>query len=774
MISRQHRWLLSSEILLAWFVLFMLLFYTYLELVAAPYLGFNYNPSNGQISEIYPNSRQAGLEIGDKLVAVDDLYFEEWNQVLRAPLFPNANRGESLALQIQEKGQESIQRVDWAVPGFTWDELNARIRNGWWLGYLFWVFGLATLLFVRPLDAKRRLLAALFLLTALWLTAGNTSRWGHGESRIVYRVALIFSAPVMLHLHWLYPRSLGPLSLATSSLRFRMWVHRLGWIVYGLTTLVALLQCFELIPSDTGILAFAIGLIGSLGLLVVHYVRQPDVRLNIRLLLIALLFAVLPLSVLAFVFTFTVVPPGGSFMLLALPIIPGAYFYSIYRYQLGGSEFRANRLIAVYLYLILLATVIPIATTIMGGQGADDSSVALLNTMAGIVIALITIYGFPPFQRFVERWLLAMPLPPMQLIDTYLERITITLNEASMVQLLRDEVLPSLLIRQSALLRIRNNEATAFYTTGETLPPSVVEGLVDHLHKEAVYRFYASPELPASTWVKTALALQVEGKLIGIWLLGRHDPDDLYSPVEIATLQTLARQTALALANIDQAAQLQALYQANIERQEQESMKMAHLLHDAILNQAAVLYMSLNAATLTQRVEDAYAKLKEQIHQMISTLRPPSLDLGLNAALEELAEELEHRDQSKVVLRLTVATQTIKYQTQIENHIFRIVQQACENAYRHAHAASIQITGTLAPNRVDLTVEDDGIGFVLDKPLNITNLLAHKHFGLVHMVERAEHIGADLELDSAPGEGTRVHLVWSDKEKTGNKGNMAN
>jgi signal transduction histidine kinase len=164
---------------------------------------------------------------------------------------------------------------------------------------------------------------------------------------------------------------------------------------------------------------------------------------------------------------------------------------------------------------------------------------------------------------------------------------------------------------------------------------------------------------------------------------------------------------------------------------------------------------------LTPRVENAYGTLKDHIHQMVSNLRPPSLDLGLGAALEELAGELDQREQSKFVLNLQMPATNVHYPSHIENHIFRIVQQACENAFRHARARLIQISGTLEPNHVELTIEDDGVGFALGKPPDITYLLSQKHFGLVHMMERAEHISADLALESAPGQGTRVHLTWS-------------
>jgi signal transduction histidine kinase len=744
--GRQYRWILWSELILAWLVLLALFYYTYVELVRAPYIGFNYSATDGYIQDIFVPDPAVDLREGDLLYKVNDVLFEDWRQTLPQSLFPPAPIGEHLRLEVRRG--EQLLVVPWVVADFNWNEFESRAFNVWWFGYLFWGTGLATLLLVRPLDSKRSLFAAFFFLTALWLVIGNTSRWGISESRILYRVALVFSVPVLLHLHWLFPRPLG---------KIPPW---LLWTGYGGSLVIALLHWTPLISGGLSSLLFGLALLGCVALLVAHYYRQPEARQPVRLLFWGFLFAILPVAILTLLYAFQQMPHLGTFALATLPMIPGIYFYLIYRFQLGGSEFRANRVIALYLYLILLGTGLLIAVSFLSNQAIFVGNTALWSTLLGMVAALTTVYGFPPFQRLVESRLLAMPLPSVKLIDTYLARITATLNEASLIHLLKDEVVPSLLIRQSALLRITNNEATTIYSTGEELTEAQLRDLVAYFKQHAIYRLRGMKEFPTPSWVKLGLALQVEGKLIGLWLLGRHDPDDLYAAVEIATLQTLARQTALALGNIEQSAQLQALYQVNIERQEQERMKMAHFLHDAILNQAAILYMSLDAATLTPTVQANYELLKEQIHQMISNLRPPSLDLGLGAALEELAGELDQRAQIRFALRLNVTVAELHYPAQIENHIFRIVQQACENAFRHGRAQVIEITGTLAPDHVELLVEDDGVGFTLNKPLNMAYLIAHKHYGLVHMFERAEHISAELALESTPGRGTRVHLLW--------------
>ena len=72
----------------------------------------------------------------------------------------------------------------------------------------------------------------------------------------------------------------------------------------------------------------------------------------------------------------------------------------------------------------------------------------------------------------------------------------------------------------------------------------------------------------------------------------------------------------------------------------------------------------------------------------------------------------------------------------------------------------IRISGQLEAGQIELTVEDDGVGFAAGAPLDLTHLLAHNHFGLAGMYERAALIHARMELDSEPGRGTHVRLTW--------------
>jgi len=255
------------------------------------------------------------------------------------------------------------------------------------------------------------------------------------------------------------------------------------------------------------------------------------------------------------------------------------------------------------------------------------------------------------------------------------------------------------------------------------------------------------------------LPLHVKGKLIGLWLLGRRDPDDFYAQTEISVLRSIANQTAIALVNITQAEQLHALYQADIERHEQERANLALDLHDEVLNQLAGISMKMDAKTAPE-FEGEFQTVTTQLRQVIQGLRPAMLNYGLVPALEDLADQLSARAGYALGIKADITTSCDRYDPRVEAHLYRIVQQACENALRHAQASAIRVRGRCNPEGVRLIVEDDGIGFSDPDQLDFNQLLAGKHYGLANMFERAALIGAELRIDSAPGEGTKVSVGW--------------
>ena len=102
----------------------------------------------------------------------------------------------------------------------------------------------------------------------------------------------------------------------------------------------------------------------------------------------------------------------------------------------------------------------------------------------------------------------------------------------------------------------------------------------------------------------------------------------------------------------------------------------------------------------------------------------------------------------------------MRYPDDVELHLYRIVQQACQNVLKHAQAESITIEGGLEEEMVHLIIRDDGVSFLIGKYQNLSWFLMNKHYGLAGMYERAALIGATLKIHSTPYPGTKVEVTW--------------
>jgi signal transduction histidine kinase len=133
---------------------------------------------------------------------------------------------------------------------------------------------------------------------------------------------------------------------------------------------------------------------------------------------------------------------------------------------------------------------------------------------------------------------------------------------------------------------------------------------------------------------------------------------------------------------------------------------------------------------------------------LVYQLRPLALESeGLVGALEQRLETVERR--AGVQARVSVQGE-IEIPADIEEELYRIAQEALNNALKHARASQIELTIRGDEGTVTLQVVDDGRGFDPAQAGDSGGL------GLVSMRERAARIDAQLEVRSAPGEGTTV------------------
>ena len=709
--------------------LVVLIGYTYGLLVAQPYAGWDGLGADGTIQYVWRSD--TGLLEGDRLLAVDGRSVADFRRDLRQP-FWSAPLPETVTYTVDRDGQtlETTARLSL----FTAREFEERLLSQWFLAWAFGLAGVAIALIVRPRDTRWWLLVVFQALTALWLSASTLSRWHAWESMLLLHAAIWASVPVNWHLHWIFPTPLTRLPRS-------VWVA-----AYGLAAVLIVAELAQIIPASAYNVGFLLALAGVLVPWIVRAVRH-QMPPGARLMLLAVGAAVVPTLVFSSLYWTQRPVLAAGLGLLALPILPAAYVYMASRRQLGGMELWANRALAAYLYALGTMFLAALVAMLVWQLAADSSVVLGVAVSLTALAAVVTPGLFPPVQRGIERYLLGLPRGRGQLLEGYLAQIVASTDLSSLIHALRDQILPALLVRQSALYQLNEVQAPELlYQHG--VPADV---FLDPDTLNAWGHAHGEPE----GWVRLVLPLTLDGEPIGLLLLGAHDPDDVYTASEQALLRTLADQTAIALAHARRTEQLRLLFQANIERHEAERAALARDLHDDILQQMAVLAThALNPAG-----EAAYASIVSHTRQMISGLRPVMLDYGLAVALEQLADDLADRAGSNVDLRVNIEGEA-RYATLVEQHVYRIVQQAAENALKHARGSWIEISGTLGSEALSLWVTDNGVGIPSELTTALGPLVAQHHFGLAGMVERATLIGAALQVRALPQGGTTVGVHW--------------
>ena len=259
--------------------------------------------------------------------------------------------------------------------------------------------------------------------------------------------------------------------------------------------------------------------------------------------------------------------------------------------------------------------------------------------------------------------------------------------------------------------------------------------------------------------------------------LAHGDFDAIREPVggiaEIRHLQNALSGTAEDLESAQSA--LRSYIGAITDGVEKERRGLARELHDDTLQALIALNQRLQLArdsadTTEERSSiDQLRNMTEQtitnLRRMVRGLRPIYLeDLGLSAALEMLAKETSATGGLEVEYASTGEPQRLE--PEVELALYRMAQEALTNARKHANAQRVQLTVDYAPEAVGLTVQDDGVGFVVpETPDEFAN---QGHFGLLGLTERAELIGAELKVESQPGHGTSVRVIVPQNSRLAN------
>ena len=215
----------------------------------------------------------------------------------------------------------------------------------------------------------------------------------------------------------------------------------------------------------------------------------------------------------------------------------------------------------------------------------------------------------------------------------------------------------------------------------------------------------------------------------------------------------------------EKARQLQRLLSDSYRIQEDTQARIAHDMHDGVTQmiigalyetQAARQALSDDperAAESLARAQHLLTEVEVEIRRVIYDLHPPILDaMGLVVALKRFAATFTAA--FSVECEIQVIGRSRRLPKEIEVAVFRIIQAALHNVASHAHAQRAQVSFDFGADWLKVWIEDDGVGF---DPAAVL-AMSGEHLGLIGMKERAEGLGAELIVNSTPGNGTRIEL----------------
>ncbi len=261
------------------------------------------------------------------------------------------------------------------------------------------------------------------------------------------------------------------------------------------------------------------------------------------------------------------------------------------------------------------------------------------------------------------------------------------------------------------------------------------------------------------------IPLRVEYATYGL-LVYASTAKNAFNEDHLDTMQSLGVQATIALKNASLVETLRQEKDRLLRIEQNMRAALTRDLHDIPTQTMSALAMNLSALPaiaknnpekLKQEVEALRGiamRFVEEMRYVMFTWRPLSLeDAGLGVSLEQLASKMQYTYKQK--LEVQCDPEALRYlDSEQQSGLFYLIEEAANNARKHAEADVIRVRVALQGNTVIAQVADSGKGF--DVEAMQSRYSKGSSFGMINMNDRAEHIGGTLDLKSAPGKGTVI------------------
>ncbi len=534
----------SAGILLSFSILMVIVCYAYLHF-QQPNAGFILDKDSWTVVYVeQPCEREPiCLEIGDQVLKIGDVDFELY-QTSRAAAYLT---DDLLTIEFMRGGRFYTVLQHARHPGMP------PLVNFTALLFplLFWVMGTVAVVFLRPRDERWLLLVLFQYDTALWLSAGFLGDVRVAYSAVLFHIVIWLFLPLSVHLHLILPDS-----------PFRKYHRAILIPLYGAALLFIITDHLFALPRAVVSGSTLLGMAASLCLLVSRRFvpAPPATQVANRLMLYGVGLGLGPFIVLlvsylvdlSALLQFTYLPMVFGVFLIVSPLWPLTYIYAIYKHDLGTFEFRANRLLGAYGFFSLYITCyIIIFNASVDTWVSWDLELAFFGLVLSLLFAALAPLLYARFQRMVDRRIFDIKYRPNEVVSVFAGKIPTAFSRASLKRIIVGEILPTLLVRQSGLYVFGEDDVVTIYeqeVPEDAAPPEETE-LESQVSRVGHYISFSAEAKDRFAWVRLVVPLSIQEKIVGVWLLGRRDPDDYYTNSDVSLLGNLANQIAPVIEN---------------------------------------------------------------------------------------------------------------------------------------------------------------------------------------------------------------------------------
>ncbi|MBI9045563.1 MAG: hypothetical protein JEZ06_13825 [Anaerolineaceae bacterium] len=652
------------------------------------------------------------------------------------------------------------------------------------IAFAFWALGVITIFF-RPFDRLSIIFLLYTQMICTILCFGVLS--GLGGPLItnwVYRSFVWWIGPVAILLHVVFPGN-----IETPFIKKLINASFSGAFVFNIVHVFmrANITVTNILRQLAYIWLF-IHLLGVIILLIYHY-RKPissEARRKTGILVLGVSLGLSWFIILALLSRIAL--PGILFLrhyaFFGLLLLPISYGLAIFRHKMVYFEKTINRSAAYFLSFLLLLVLYFSMNILFYYLIPTELSVFSIPAIGiTLVLVLITTPFYRKLQKFVDKVLYGGWYDYRSAVKGVVDSIEDTkVSPKSQAEAICDAFSNSMKLENVGLILWDGTVVEKRY--GEQA--KVNYGKFSQIHFDSICDFLSEKDayyqVNSQELIKHNMFSDIEKEIlvnhqsrfwiplrgykqpVGILSVGKKIGGEVVEHDDMEIFEVVAQQARFSLENALYLSQNQMLHQKALEAREEERKRVAHDLHDQIIQ--SLIGLRFHVAELEKKLDEnqklvplqtELMEILNNVRQICSDLRPPALDqFGLEAAFQTKIADFKSKCQLDVIFQFK-GYEPENPPEDIALCIFRVLQEALVNIEKHSNATSVMIIFEILPEKMSLDVIDNGKGFNLPKHMN--QLAREHHFGLVGIQEQLAMLGGSLELVTEHGGG--FHLKAS-------------